>query len=435
MSQEKPASIVPLLSRALHRIRTTPPRIIASPPTQPRRAAVALLIRVVPSQVTPAQAEPSTQPTLSEFFELDWVNDPNARPEILFLQRDNSTHDDASLAQTRVRNTNEAHVAFPGGRTEADDEGGLYTAMRQTWEEIGIDLAERHYTCVGQLDDREITTSLGKRLLMILSPFVFLQLTPHAPLPDPAPATTLHWTPLASLVSQQNPPTWSTVAVDAASRLAPKHSTTLRVLVRLLVGTMEFPAIVLQPTLNTLPSVSGPQKDSVHYDVLEKGIGVRASLRPQQLKLWGLSLGMTLDLMSYMILPAPVSTANSAAAHRESANSSPLSPVMQLPYQAGMDGLRMDVVAPSLASVFPRFSYPDVNFWIWVFGKRYREVVRGWEASVRAGGTNDRRINWSGSALSTFYAAIRKALVVVIVARALGILFGIAFAGWWLLSH
>ena len=73
----------------------------------------------------------------------------------------------------------------------------------------------------------------------------------------------------------------------------------------------------------------------------------------------------------------------------------------------------MEVVAPSLASVFPRFSYPDVNFWIWyvdllfvvffdfrvdamiglhrVFGKRYREVVRGWEASVRAGGTNDRR--------------------------------------------
>jgi hypothetical protein len=43
--------------------------------------------------------------------------------------------------------------------------------MRQTWEEIGIDLAERDYECIGQLDDREITTSLGKRLLMILSPF------------------------------------------------------------------------------------------------------------------------------------------------------------------------------------------------------------------------------------------------------------------------
>ena len=43
--------------------------------------------------------------------------------------------------------------------------------MRQTWEEIGLDLAEKDFVCVGQLDDREITTSLGKRLLMILSPF------------------------------------------------------------------------------------------------------------------------------------------------------------------------------------------------------------------------------------------------------------------------
>lgn len=40
-------------------------------------------------------------------------------------------------------------------------------------------------------------------------------------------------------------------------------------------------------------------------------------------------------------------------------------------------------------------------------------------------------INWSGSALSTFYAAIRKALVVVIVVRAIGVVIGLALAGWW----
>jgi len=45
------------------------------------------------------------------------------------------------------------------------------------------------------------------------------------------------------------------------------------------------------------------------------------------------------------------------------------------------------------------------------------------------------RLNWSGSALSTFHAAIRKALVVVIVARALGILFGLGFAVWWIFSQ
>jgi hypothetical protein len=45
------------------------------------------------------------------------------------------------------------------------------------------------------------------------------------------------------------------------------------------------------------------------------------------------------------------------------------------------------------------------------------------------------RINWSGTALSSFYAAIRKALVVVIVMRAISVLLGIAFAGWWVFGR
>ncbi|KAG2351221.1 hypothetical protein BDR07DRAFT_1502210 [Suillus spraguei] len=56
MAQEKPDSMVRLLSCALHRIRTTPPRIIASPATQPRRAAVAIIIRVVPPPI-PSQCQ------------------------------------------------------------------------------------------------------------------------------------------------------------------------------------------------------------------------------------------------------------------------------------------------------------------------------------------------------------------------------------------
>jgi len=45
------------------------------------------------------------------------------------------------------------------------------SGLRETWEEVGIDLAEQTWLNIGQLDDREITTSLGKRLLMVLSPF------------------------------------------------------------------------------------------------------------------------------------------------------------------------------------------------------------------------------------------------------------------------
>ena len=58
-----------------------------------------------------------------------------------------------------------------GDELSQSDESALYTAYRETWEEIGVDLAEREFVQVGRLDEREITTSLGKRLLMILSPF------------------------------------------------------------------------------------------------------------------------------------------------------------------------------------------------------------------------------------------------------------------------
>lgn len=81
---------------------------------------------------------------------------------------------------------------------------------RETWEEIGLDLADKEYLSVGRLDDREITTSLGKRLLMILSPFgelkgaqeshgftsiliepVFLQVSPISPPADLQPVRPL----------------------------------------------------------------------------------------------------------------------------------------------------------------------------------------------------------------------------------------------------
>ncbi|KAJ3486253.1 hypothetical protein NLI96_g4377 [Meripilus lineatus] len=121
------APVLPLLSRALHQIRSTPPRIIASPATQPRRAAVALIIRVSPP--TNPSTSFTTQPaasTLSEFFNLDWVNAPGAQPEILFLKRDKpDLRTDAGRMSGSGPDSKEAHVAFPGGRTEEGDEGGI----------------------------------------------------------------------------------------------------------------------------------------------------------------------------------------------------------------------------------------------------------------------------------------------------------------------
>jgi len=103
----------------------------------------------------------------------------------------------------------------------------------------------------------------------------------------------------------------------------------------------------------------------------------------------------------------------------------------ELKDMGGLEGVRT-VWTPSMTVVFPRFSIPDVNFWIWVFGKRYRDVIRGWELSMRLGGGRDRRINWSGQALSAFYGAVRKALIVVIILRVSGILAALGLWGWWL---
>lgn len=46
---------------------------------------------------------------------------PSARPEILFVRRQKPERADIN------ENTHEAHVAFPGGRSEPGDEGSLYT--------------------------------------------------------------------------------------------------------------------------------------------------------------------------------------------------------------------------------------------------------------------------------------------------------------------
>ena len=40
------------------------------------------------------------------------------------------------------------------------------------------------------------------------------------------------------------------------------------------------------------------------------------------------------------------------------------------------------------------------------------------------------RINWIGTAVNQFYAAVRKALIVVLVLRAIGILIGLGLAAW-----
>ncbi|KDN42628.1 hypothetical protein K437DRAFT_263741 [Tilletiaria anomala UBC 951] len=379
----------------------------------------------------PALQIPSMLP-IERFFQLPWVQ--RGTPEILYIKR-----------ASRVGDNWSAHVAFPGGRQEEEDENGLYTAMRETWEEVGIDLAEKEFACVGQLDDREITTSLGKRLLMVLSPFLFIQVSPFSPHPDlqPTEVASAHWIPLSLLYTPT--PNWGITSVDIANRLAPK-SPAVRWVLRTLVGKMDFRCILLpnDPVAEALDSTEG---SPIEIEPLSSRHPALIDGEKPQLRLWGLTLGMTLDVLAHM------STRDSEPPVQSGRHS------RKLPYERGEDGLptlsalikrpvptsrlllqhlrdelhlspppHANLLAPSMTSVFPKFSYPDVNFWIWVFGWRYRAIVRGWERGLGTG--MERGVNWSGMALGAFYSAVRRALIVAILLRALGMLSSVSVVSW-----
>ncbi|KAK1926197.1 hypothetical protein DB88DRAFT_481029 [Papiliotrema laurentii] len=507
-------SDIPTPAESIHALltslRLTPPRLIQSPPTQPRRASVALIIRMKPSpelafqgrvpegwtgEVIPEE-DFGIGYTIEDFFALPWVNHPGTVPELLFIRRSPSHSPNSNSGAHRWS----SHIAFPGGRHEATDESALYTALRETWEEIGMDLAEREFVQVGRLDEREITTSLGKRLLMILSPFgelrkstlrtrahasVFLQTSPFSSEPElqATEVSSVHWIPLSTLTPPFPEESKDCIEIDISTRLSPRNQF-VRWALRGLVGKMQFTCILLpdEPDHvaegfdNNMDFAEPPEGGSGSW--LDKRTGKRV------LRLWGLSLGMTLDLVAHLPAdtPAPLSTAASKsssptrqfgprtpvtvtssfdaqwdAAQRELAagRGGSVSPILTsdpLPETKGseagsvasrtnghglktavkgMKGRRRRGVGPNLKSVFPTFSHVDVDFWIWVFGRRYRQVLKGWEASLQGPDRSaDRRMNWSGAALSTFYSAVRHAIVVAIILRLLAMIGGVGVAGW-----
>ncbi len=60
------------------------------------------------------------------------------------------------------------HISFPGGRAEETDESPLHTAIRETYEEIGLDLSKHHL--LGSLNP---VTPVSGVLPLTVHPFVF----------------------------------------------------------------------------------------------------------------------------------------------------------------------------------------------------------------------------------------------------------------------
>lgn len=88
-------------------------------------------------------------------------------------------------------------MAFPGGWVSRDDTGVREAAVREAWEEVGLDLRDAPY--LGRLDDRWIRYA-GRAPAPVLSSFVFYA-GPRLPelRPDGWETEAAWWIPLAYL--------------------------------------------------------------------------------------------------------------------------------------------------------------------------------------------------------------------------------------------
>jgi 8-oxo-dGTP pyrophosphatase MutT (NUDIX family) len=87
-------------------------------------------------------------------------------------------------------------MALPGGRREPDDSDDLMTAIRETWEEVGLDLTNSA-TLLGRLDDVR-ATARGRPVDMAISPFVF-SVKSLSPIVPTAEVMAAYWVPVLPL--------------------------------------------------------------------------------------------------------------------------------------------------------------------------------------------------------------------------------------------
>ena len=105
-------------------------------------------------------------------------------PELLMIKRAELEHDPWS-----------GHIACPGGRMEPTDRDLEHTAVRETWEETGIDLAADGLV-LGTLDD--ISPRTPSLPPLVIRPFVAV-VKPEVTIVESPEVAAAFWVPMESI--------------------------------------------------------------------------------------------------------------------------------------------------------------------------------------------------------------------------------------------
>jgi 8-oxo-dGTP pyrophosphatase MutT (NUDIX family) len=112
------------------------------------------------------------------------LHESAAGTELLFIERAEHPHDPWS-----------GHMAFPGGRVDPGDASARHAAERETFEEVGLDLARAEF--LGRLDDVEGAPPGFDSL--VVSAFVY-HLDPRTPPTPNHEVRDVLWVPVGHLL-------------------------------------------------------------------------------------------------------------------------------------------------------------------------------------------------------------------------------------------
>lgn len=99
------------------------------------------------------------------------------------------------------------HMAFPGGRRDERDVDLQATAMRETLEEVGLDLAQ-HGELLGRLDDVVPGGAQGSATGLVVSPFVWALRADPPLVPNGIEVDEIHWASLGPMLRGERDTTY-----------------------------------------------------------------------------------------------------------------------------------------------------------------------------------------------------------------------------------